>query len=117
MRERKKAKQPKAEDLLAIHIRELKLYNYIRQYKFCRERKWRADFAFHSLYLHGCQILIEVDGFDRKGRHGAGWGKDYERDRTAAKLGYFTIRFATKEVLNGSAKAWIAKNLLGKAEG
>lgn len=109
----KEAKLPSAEDLLAIHLTEMGV-RFRRQHRFCEGRKWAADFMIGVL-LHGCNVLIEVDGFDRRGRHGAGWGKDYERDRTAAKLGFFTLRFTTKEVLTGKAKTWIQENLLEKA--
>ena len=108
-----KRKEPSAEDLLEVHLRELGV-KFQRQFKFCDTRRWKADFLISrwTTMLHGCDILLECDGFDRRGRHGAGWGKDYERDRTAAKLGYFTLRFSTTEVLTGKAREWIKENLL-----
>ena len=95
-----------APDLLAVHLAELGL-EFIREFKFYQDRKWRADF-----YLPEHSVLIEVDGSVwANGRHnrGAGFVADMEKTNYAAMLGFKVLRCPTEQVLKGEAKAWIAK--------
>lgn len=114
----KQSNKSQAEDLLAIHLSELKL-KFIRQVPVCADRKWKWDFAITSVHssvlfpnreveskYHAVRIAIEVDGYF-KGRHGAGWGADNEKRNTGQMLGWRVLVFSTKDVLNGTAKEFI----------
>lgn len=89
-----------AEDLLAIHLGELRL-RFDRQVPVCAERKWRLDFT-----LPDFGVAIEVNGFF-KGRHGAGWGADYEKLNTATMRGWRVLTFSTQDVARGTAKEFL----------
>ena len=89
-----------AEDLLAIHLGELRL-RFDRQVPVCAERKWRLDFT-----LPEQGIAIEVDGHF-KGRHGAGWGADNEKRNTATMRGWRVLTFSTQDVARGTAKEFL----------
>lgn len=89
-----------AETLFAKHLKELKL-SFQTQYKFDRNRRWRADF-----HIIPHRILIEIDGYF-KGRHGAGWGADNEKRNMATMFGYRVLVFSTRDVLNGTAKEFL----------
>lgn len=95
------------EEVLAIHLTELGLL-FVRQYGVIGNRKWKWDF-----YLPVEHIAIEVDGYF-KGRHGKGWGADYEKQNTGTMLGYRVLRFSSTEAKNGKAKEflqeWLGKN-------
>jgi len=64
---------------------------WIAEFKFCYNRKWRADFAHPEL-----KILIEYEGgIWNKGRHirGQGYIKDMEKYNMAQLLGYKVFRY------------------------
>ena len=88
------------ETLLAIHLKELGV-SFEQQFPVCVERRWKWDF-----YLPEHRIAIEIDGFFR-GRHGAGWGGDYEKQNWGTMLGFRCLRFSTSEVKKGKAKAFL----------
>jgi very-short-patch-repair endonuclease len=102
-----------AGDLLCIHLAELGL-EFIREYRFDKERKWRADFF---VVEHG--ILIEIEGAVspnakfhpewQQGRHqrSAGMIEDMHKYNVATMLGYRVLRFPTQEILNGEAKRFL----------
>lgn len=89
-----------AEDLLAIHLGELRL-RFDRQVPVCAERKWRLDFT-----LPDFGVALEIDGYF-KGRHGAGWGADNEKRNTATMLGWRVLTFSTTSVECGNAKEFL----------
>jgi very-short-patch-repair endonuclease len=68
----------------------------------CADRKWRWDF-----FLPDHRIVIEVDGYF-KGRHGAGWGSDNEKANHGTMAGVRVLRFSTKDVETGKAKAFLS---------
>jgi very-short-patch-repair endonuclease len=94
-------KRSPAELLMSIHLKELKL-PFQAEYRFRADRKWRFDFL-----LTESNIALEIDGYF-KGRHGAGWGADNEKRRTATLMGYRVLVYSTKEVLTGKAKEELA---------
>lgn len=67
------------------------------EYRFCKERKWRADFAFVNE-----KILLEIEGgvFTR-GRHlrPTGFLADCEKYNKAAVLGWRVLRVQPKDLL------------------
>ncbi len=74
-----------------------------RHFRFCRTRKFEADFAFPYLML-----LIEVEGGTWiNGRHntGAGYAKDCEKYDEAEILGYHIIRVTSDMVDSSDLKA------------
>lgn len=80
-----------------------------RQFRFCPDRQWRADFAYPSRML-----LIEVDGGTwTGGRHvrGKGFEADCEKTSTAAAMGYRVIRLTRGMVEDGRAVALIRQAL------
>lgn len=92
------------EDVLAIHLDELDI-NYERDALVCPERKWKWDFLLLDDYAG---IAIEVDGFF-KGRHGRGWGSDYEKQNWGMLNGVRVLRFTSTQAKDGSAKAFLAE--------
>lgn len=66
------------------------------EYKFCPERKFRADFAYIEP-----KILIEIEGGQWvMGRHqrGAGYAKDAEKYNIATALGWMVFRLTSSMV-------------------
>lgn len=97
-----KRKDSVAELLLMKHLDELG-FAYEREVKFHHLRKWRWDFT-----LPEHRIAIEVDGYFQ-GKHGAGWGtSDNDKQNHGVMLGWRVLRFSTKAVLRGHAKAFLA---------
>jgi very-short-patch-repair endonuclease len=71
----------------------LKKYNYLKEYKFHPERKWRFDFA-----LIDHKIAIEIEGGTwTGGRHvrAAGYRNDCEKYNEAVKLGWRVLRYTS----------------------
>jgi very-short-patch-repair endonuclease len=102
---KKRGAAPKEANLvLEAHIRELGL-PFEKEFQFHFERKWRSDYIVKG-------ILVEIEGAVwTQGRHtrGSGYTNDLEKYRTAAALGYKVFRFSTQEVLDGTAKSFLAK--------
>lgn len=66
------------------------------EYKFCPERKFRADFAYIEP-----KILIEIEGGQWiMGRHqrGSGYGKDAEKYNIATALGWMVFRLTSSMI-------------------
>ena len=102
-----------APELLAIHLAELGL-EFVREYRFHEDRKWRADF-----FIAEYSILIEIEGSVWvQGRHtrGAGFLADMEKYNTATMQGYRVLRFSTQQVLDGSAKRFLKSWLTRSAQ-
>lgn len=81
----------------------------VRQYKFCPNRKWIADFAFV-----GPGLLVEIEGGTWiNGRHqrGAGFEADALKYAAAMEHGFQVLRVTGKMVRSGLAIA-ITKHLL-----
>ena len=109
-----KTKRPKrggkveseGESLLSLQLKALKIA-FEREFKFCQDRKWRADF-----HMVGKMILIEVEGgIWSNGRHTRAKGNlgDMEKYNSATALGYQVIRFSTEQVKSGLAIQQIEK--------
>jgi len=92
-----------AQTLVAEWLREWG-YAPVFEYRFC-ERQFRFDVAIPE-----ARCGIEVDGY-HAGRHGSGWGSDYEKDRLAQMLGWKVLRFSNSEVLG---KKQVAYEFLSK---
>ena len=62
----------------------------------CEGRKFAWDVAVPE-----ARIAIELDGFF-KGRHGKGFGSDYEKQNIGVMQGWRVLRFANSDVLKST---------------
>jgi len=72
------------------------------EYKFCKERRWRFDYAFPKQ-----KIAIEQEGgVWTRGRHtrGTGFIKDMEKYNRAVLLGWRVLRYTPEQMLNEAIK-------------
>lgn len=92
----------------------------VKEFHFCPDRKWRADYAFPN-----DKLLIEIEGgVWSGGRHFRGVGaiKDMEKYNEAAILGYRLLRFTPKQIKGFQAlrsiKRWFdnKRGITGKTE-
>lgn len=93
-------KESGGEQTLSLHLKSAKI-EFEKEFKFCAERKWRADF-----HITGKMILVEVEGgIWSNGRHtrGKGYIADMEKYNTAQNLGYRVLRYSTEQVMSGVA--------------
>lgn len=101
-----------AQLVFEMHMKELGLL-YQREFKFCSDRKWRADYRIESPKVP-CDFiaLIEIDGGAfTQGRHtrGKGFVADTAKLNTASGMGYKVFRFTPDQVLRGEAKEFIKR--------
>ena len=85
----------KGEALLALHLNASKI-SFVREYKFCKDRKWRADFCFPER-----RLLVEVEGgIWKEGRHtrGSGFMKDCEKYNQATLEGWALLRVTYEHI-------------------
>jgi very-short-patch-repair endonuclease len=93
--------------LLEMHLGELGL-TFRKEHRFHPERKWRFDYL-----LYPGKVAIEVEGgVFAQSRHvrGVGYQKDLEKYNHAAIMGFTVLRFSTGQVLDGTAREFIAKH-------
>lgn len=111
-----KTKKPKikklnaGEETLALQLKAYKV-NFEREYRFCPERRWRADF-----YLPDYNLLVEVEGaIWTGGRHTRpkGFLADIEKYNTAQSLGFKILRVTPQAVKSGEAIKEIRQFLKG----
>lgn len=98
------------EATLALQLQAVKI-EYEREFKFCPDRKWRADFR-----ISDTKILVEVEGgIWSGGRHtrGSGFEKDCEKYNWAAANGWIVLRYSTRQVMAGEAAKGIV-NAMGE---
>ena len=89
------------EEMLALHIRALRLPEPEREYRFHPEREWRFDFAWPDR-----RIAAEVEGGGWVyGRHHRpkGYEQDCEKYNAATLLGWRVLRFTPEMVRDGRA--------------
>jgi very-short-patch-repair endonuclease len=94
--------------LMEKFLRELGLI-FEREFHFCRDRRWKADF-----HIPKHRLLIEVHGsVYTQGGHtrGKGFEDDREKMNTAQMMGYKVLEFSTGQVESGEAKAFIERYL------
>ena len=100
--------ESEGESLLSLQLKALKIA-FEREFKFCQDRKWRADF-----HLVDKMILIEVEGgIWSGGRHtrAKGYLGDMEKYNSATALGYSVYRYSTEQVKSGMAIKEILKRI------
>lgn len=101
--------------LLETHLKELGVY-FWPEFRFCKERRWRADYAVGTQNkINAAHVLIEIEGgIFTAGRHtrGTGYQKDIEKYNVAIANGFKVFRFSTQDVLSGRAKEFLEKNWL-----
>lgn len=98
-----------SEDLLYFQLKSVKLPLPERQFKFCPDRRFRADFGWAAQ-----KLLVEVQGGAFvNGRHtrGMGFEKDCERKAIAMLLGYRILEVTPRQVKQGKALEWIGRAL------
>jgi very-short-patch-repair endonuclease len=70
-----------------------KKYKWVKEYKFCNDRRWKNDYAIIDL-----KIAIEIEGGTFSGgRHtrGEGYKNDCIKYNTAQCMGWIVLRFTT----------------------
>jgi hypothetical protein len=80
------------------------------EYKFYRDRKWRADYVVSR--GADTPALIEIEGGAwTRGRHtrGNGFIEDLSKYNHASALGYKLFRFTPDQVRSGEAKEFIKR--------
>ncbi len=88
------------EETFALDCKSYK-FSPVREYQFCKGRRWRFDFAFPEQ-----MVAIEVEGGTwNGGRHtrGSGYEKDLEKYNAATALGWKVYRYTTAMVIRGDA--------------
>jgi len=74
-----------------------------QQYKFCKTRKFRADFCWPF-----AKLLVEIEGGEwmRKGRHtsGKGYTQDCEKYNLATIEGWRVLRFSGGMIIKDPCK-------------
>lgn len=88
------------EEEFAGHCRIYKL-EPIREWRVCKERRWRVDFCFPSE-----KLAIEIEGgIWTNGRHNraSGYVKDLEKYNTLARMGFVILRYTPAMVHSGTA--------------
>ncbi len=80
-----------------------------KEYQFCPDRKWRADYC----WIDECLILETEGGIWTNGRHtrGSGYIKDLSKYNSAAIMGYKLLRVPTPELAHRSTIDLIKKAL------
>jgi hypothetical protein len=97
--------------LLLLQCEERGLPTPVLEFRFCIERKWRADRGWPEQ-----MVIAEIDGgswLPQGGRHtrGKGFENDCIKLNTAAILGYRVLRFTPAMVQSGIAIAHIEQAL------
>lgn len=80
-----------------------------KEFRFCPDRRWRADYAFPE---H--KVLVECEGaIWVQGRHtrGSGFVKDMEKYNTAASMGFRLLRFQPADLTKTATIELIKKTL------
>lgn len=95
-----------AELLLETHLKEARI-DYQREVQLVKDRRFRWDFVIGKL-------AIEIQGgIWHKGGHSTGKGitRDITKGRVAVMAGYIPVAFTTKDVMTGTAIAWLKQYL------
>lgn len=98
------------EDAFADQISHLAipgLIMYVREFRFCSDRRWRFDLAWPAL-----KIAVEIEGGTwANGRHnrGAGFEEDCVKYNTAESMGWYVLRLTAAQVHDGRGIEWLMK--------
>jgi hypothetical protein len=106
-------KESEATILMWKHLCELDMVRS-KEFQFFPGRKWRFDFAISSWDGEKKDIAIEIEGGAfTQGRHtrGVGFVNDLEKYNHAALQGWRLLRFTPRQVLDGTAIAFIKRVL------
>ena len=101
------------EELFSLHLRNLKLPEAQREFRFAAPRKWRFDFCWPEI-----KLAVEIEGgVYRMGRHQrpAGFSADIEKYNAATMLGWRVLRGDAQMVKSGEL-ADIAKQIITENE-
>jgi very-short-patch-repair endonuclease len=94
------------EEQFALHVRASKLPEPKREFRFCEERQFRADFAWPER-----KLLVELEGglYMTKGGHNTPHAieRDMLKSNIAQALGYQLFRFSGRMVQSGQAIEFI----------
>lgn len=95
------------EDIFENQLILCQIDGFVREFKFSKTRKWRADFCWIKQ-----MIIVEIEGcVFQCGRHvrGKGFTADCEKYNEATILGYRVLRVTTEHVQNGKALDWVER--------
>jgi very-short-patch-repair endonuclease len=100
----KRRSTPDYEEMLAGQLKLAGITGFIRQYRFCMGRKYRADFFFPERNL-----IVEIEGQIHaiKGR----WKASFERDQAIFFLLIRLLKVSTAQVRSGAALTVIERAL------
>ena len=102
--------ESKLEETFAWHLsKALPDFPFVREYKFCPTRRWRADFVFVDQ-----KLIVEVEGgIWTDGRHtrGKGFEKDCEKYNSAVIAGFRVLRVTGDQIKTGQALDWVEQAL------
>jgi hypothetical protein len=98
-------------DTLGQVLNMVKIYGWVRDFRFHPSRKWELDIAWPEL-----MIAVEVDGgqfIEGGGRHqrGKGYEADIEKLNEAMLLEWSVLRVTPAHVKDGRALQWIERML------
>jgi very-short-patch-repair endonuclease len=91
--------------LLILQLRENKIPDPVREYRFHPSRRWRFDYAWPNT-----KIAVEIDGGGFKfggGKHMQ--PRDLEKLNTAASMGWKVYRFTPTMIKKGQAIKFLLK--------
>lgn len=104
------AKRSYWEQIMLALIKAEKLPEPIQEYKFCEDRKWRADFLWVKE-----KVILEVNGaiwtFGRHTRGGRGYLNECEKTNTATLLGFKVLNVCPEHINSGQAITWLREAL------
>jgi hypothetical protein len=94
-------------------LETLKLPAPVREYRFCPDRLWRADYCWPA-----ARLIVERDGGVYRGGRNPGTAigghssvsgirRDMEKSNAAQMLGFVYLRFTPRELDSGAALATI----------
>lgn len=89
-------------------------YSFDPEYKFCKTRKWRFDYANFDL-----KVAVEVEGGAyTNGRHtrGKGFINDMEKYNKAVELGWVVLRYTPDQMYKDETYKQIKRVCDGRAK-
>ena len=129
-------------DRVVLWCRASRLPEPVMEFKFCETRRWRFDYAWPPVTVHGVSTVRPVCSADTMGspggdpinrfvklaleieggafligRHtrGRGFTNDLEKYAEAAILGWTVLRATPEQITNGTAFDWLTRIFKGRS--